>query len=793
MVLESFERLHPGSRRFVCLVDRHPGVESELPPGVEVLYAEDLALPGGRRFLFKYRPMELCCALKPIAAREILLRRGVSALVYLDCDILILNPFWADLEEAWRRHAVLASPHLVALDPRMSAEDCLRLHKLSCYNTGFFAIHASAEGKAFLDWWCDKVARYSLEDLAGGLYCDQKWMELAACFSPDVRGLTDPGFNVAYWNLHERTLGRDAAGRWQVNGQPLRFFHFSGFDPAQLSVYKACDTDLGHAMALLYRDALAAAGQARWSTLPYGWGTFSNGEGIREMHRDLILAEHPEFRDVADPFKLPEHPEKWARFRWAVDWHGVSVRSADRLEHLETEIRQYHYVKEQIARIAQSRTAKTRSSRCDQNACSAWFDSFAIQPGSPRGSLAVVCDWIPYPPRSGDNRRTAEMIAYLRRDGWIVHLVLPTRPGPEIQARCLEHVDQLHCYGGTRWRRFRGRFLTYSSRTLRTLRIPKRKDVIAFFKGPAPQQVVKPRIEFPTFQPKFERYLGQLAAEHGWQAVIVNFAWLHPAIDRLPAGTLRVLDTIDILHRRVEEFVRRGEDPQVHMTRAQEAAIFRKFDAVIAIQHEEAALIREMCPERRVLTVGASLTPPSRPQVAEVPGCVLYVGGRNVPNVDGLRRFLEKGWPVVRAAIPRARLRVCGYVCEPFKTETFDGVDLLGYVQDAEVEYAQAEVVINPIWIGTGLKIKTVEGLARGKPVVTTPKGIEGMAGAAADVCALGADEAGVAQRIIELLDSPEQRAARSRAAFDYSDAHLSPQAVYRELMEFLEPVRGKL
>ena len=39
--------------------------------------------------------------------------------------------------------------------------------------------------------------------------------------------------NVAYWNLHERELTRDATGRWFVNDQPLRFFHFSGFNPRE--------------------------------------------------------------------------------------------------------------------------------------------------------------------------------------------------------------------------------------------------------------------------------------------------------------------------------------------------------------------------------------------------------------------------------------------------------------------------------------------------------------------------------------------------------------------------------
>ena len=62
------------------------------------------------------------------------------------------------------------------------------------------------------------------------MFTDQRWVDFAPSFF-DHFILKDPTYNVAYWNLHERDL-EWTDGRYLVNGQPLTFFHFSGFVPA---------------------------------------------------------------------------------------------------------------------------------------------------------------------------------------------------------------------------------------------------------------------------------------------------------------------------------------------------------------------------------------------------------------------------------------------------------------------------------------------------------------------------------------------------------------------------------
>ena len=169
-----------------------------------------------------------------------------------------------------------------------------------------------------------------------------------------------------------------------------------------------------------------------------------------------------------------------------------------------------------------------------------------------------------------------------------------------------------------------------------------------------------------------------------------------------------------------------------------------------------------------------------------IPGRVLYVGGYNGANVDGLHRFLTIIWPRIIDQYERARLHVCGYIYRAFLGEEFNGVCFLGHTEDIEEKYAEAALVINPSWIGTGLKIKTIDALARGKPLVTTTKGVEGLNGAIDAACVIADDDYSFAHSVVHLLISSNTRNKLAEAASAYAQKHLTSVAVYGELLTFL-------
>ncbi len=411
-----------------------------------------------------------------------------------------------------------------------------------------------------------------------------------------------------------------------------------------------------------------------------------------------------------------------------------------------------------------------------------------MRSAEPKGRVAIVCDTVPYPIRSGDNKRLSEMIDVLREQGWFVHLVLTALVDRPARRLCLSRVDALHVYQSkelkARARNLLRRGVRFFDRCSKKVGLPPAEDIAERLLGRKIAPIVLDY--WKRYPAGLSAFLSDLCRRHAIGAVIIEFIWLHPAIDELPLGIKRILDTHDLQYKRVEDFAARGLRFPLEIDRNEEARILRRFDAVLAIQEKEAMIMREMCPGLNVVTIGTACTDARRIVDAARRGRVLYIGGYNGANIYGLARFLKNCWPRILDALPASELRVCGYVHRAFVNEKFPGVEFLGHVADVEAEYAAADIVVNPAWIGTGLKIKTVEALAAGKPLVTTPTGIEGMVSETAAACVVAETEEDFSAAVIRLLRERAFRTATARAASDYAAAHLTPRAVYRELLEFL-------
>ena len=86
-----------------------------------------------------------------------------------------------------------------------------------------------------------------------------------------------------------------------------------------------------------------------------------------------------------------------------------------------------------------------------------------------------------------------------------------------------------------------------------------------------------------------------------------------------------------------------------------------------------------------------------------------------------------------RRAAPPARLRVAGSVAASFAGSRIAGVTFLGIVADLAPLYARAGVVVSPLTVGSGLKVKLVDGLAQGKAMVVTGVTLQGIEDEASD------------------------------------------------------------
>ncbi len=149
---------------------------------------------------------------------------------------------------------------------------------------------------------------------------------------------------------------------------------------------------------------------------------------------------------------------------------------------------------------------------------------------------------------------------------------------------------------------------------------------------------------------------------------------------------------------------------------------------------QEAALVRRLVPKARLAVVpngvDAEACTPAPPEAVErstliFPGALTYAA-----NFRAMRFFLAEVWPRVRALHPEARLRITGSTrgVDLAALPLDEGVELTGYVAQIHPLIARSTLCVVPILDGGGTRLKVLEAMACGTPVVATPKGAEGLA-----------------------------------------------------------------
>ena len=109
---------------------------------------------------------------------------------------------------------------------------------------------------------------------------------------------------------------------------------------------------------------------------------------------------------------------------------------------------------------------------------------------------------------------------------------------------------------------------------------------------------------------------------------------------------------------------------------------------------------------------------------------VFHIGSLEwAPNQEGLLWFVEKCWPKIHAKFPELKFYIAGRQAPEWLIRRFNAPNIvfLGEVEDAHSFINSKAVMVVPLFSGSGMRIKIIEGMALGKPIVTTPIGTEGI------------------------------------------------------------------
>ncbi len=294
----SFAEHHPEIPMRLLLVDGEEEDRTRLP-GISIDLLPDLGLNYAHWYTAKFDATQFANAIKPVYIAYV--GRRAECLIYFDTDIAVFSRL-DTLLTALETSDVVAVPHTYAPFDKPERywvhPSTADIFNSGLINAGCFGIRP-ANCAAFLEFW----ERFNLGpgtfyNMAGG-QTDQQYFNWASLMVDRFCMLKDRAYNVAYWNLHERGLrsnmldGREQG--WTVDGQPLVFFHFSGFNPRDTLAlsrhdgrYVVYNMPAVADILAWYSMQLYGCDYVSQSVIPYRFDRLGNGIRLNAYVREIL-------------------------------------------------------------------------------------------------------------------------------------------------------------------------------------------------------------------------------------------------------------------------------------------------------------------------------------------------------------------------------------------------------------------------------------------------------------------------------------------------------------------------
>lgn len=379
--------------------------------------------------------------------------------------------------------------------------------------------------------------------------------------------------------------------------------------------------------------------------------------------------------------------------------------------------------------------------------------------------------WFPLPPDKGVRIRLAQLLDTLAAHHRLTLVVLADpeaeveRYRAELAARCEAfYVFRRREFQPTRWRAVRG-----------------------FFSS-APRWLID--VELPEVHVRVR----QLCREQTFDLIIAS---------QLPSALyVRRLNSVPKILDEVEcglflDQVRMARDPFQWARRMLMwwkyarflRVLSRDFTTCTVVSDVEAQILRRVAPEARVAVIpnGIDLTRYQRIEETPEPDTLIFTGAPTYwANRDALKFFAEAIWPEIQRHRPAAQLWITGRLPEGIALPRPPGWTYTGYLEDVRPYVARAWVMVVPLRFGGGTRLKILEAMALGTPVISTLKGAEGLVFREEGAVTIADRPQDFARAVVDLLGDPDGRARQSRivreAVRDYDWARLGER--YLQLVE---------
>ncbi len=357
ILAKSVKEFCPDSKFSLVFSDVMPQeIDPEKEPFDEIITIDKLDLPvlNLNFWIYKHTVVELCTAVKGQALVKFL-DTGSDKVVYLDPDIAVFQSL-DTLDKLLDQNDIILTPHITCPEKSIQGvrDNEMSALKHGAFNFGFYAVRNTENGKNFAYWWRDRLADFCYDKIPDGLFTDQKWGDLVPGLFDGVYIWKDPGCNVATWNISNRKITKTNEGKYLVNGRPLKFYHFSGFDSGSQAMMLDRYSDGNLALYELrkwYIDRQEQEEQKIYEKYPSKYNYYDNGERIKPEERILLrnrLDVTDYFKDT-DPYVTAQNK---SYYFWYRDKSNHAKTDKDLLEESKAQSEQ---LKKQLAKIYQSK------------------------------------------------------------------------------------------------------------------------------------------------------------------------------------------------------------------------------------------------------------------------------------------------------------------------------------------------------------------------------------------------------------------------------------------------------
>ncbi|TBO45159.1 glycosyltransferase [Pedobacter kyonggii] len=289
-------------------------------------------------------------------------------------------------------------------------------------------------------------------------------------------------------------------------------------------------------------------------------------------------------------------------------------------------------------------------------------------------------------------------------------------------------------------------------------------------------------LQFPELVTlRFKRAFKKILKNNDYDYIFINYASWATLVEnnRFAKNAIKVIDTHDFITAQLQKKVNIGQAFKEEIRR------ISLFDIALAISVEEQYIFSQFCKNKIVLAPMMLDKPQNLHDINEKSFDLIYVASDNVHNQKAAKWFFKDVYPLLPTSV---QICVIGQINEHLSIKAPNIVSV-NFAEDLSIYYQNAKVSLCPMLTGTGTKIKVVEALSYGLPIVCNARGIDGLINKTDNGCLVSDDPVEFGNNIMKLLTDESEYKKQAENAFAAFSINYEKERCYKNLDTVFEIV----